>query len=90
MVNSYDPNDKTCLEGKNVTSEVIGEYVHYVIRFENTGTYNAQNITITDYIDTAKFDISTLQPLTGSHLFVTRISDVITSYSIHYTKLYDF
>ncbi len=75
VVNSYDPNDKTCLEGKNVTSEVIGEYVHYVIRFENTGTYNAQNITITDYIDTAKFDISTLQPLTGSHLFVTRISD---------------
>ena len=75
VVNSYDPNDKTCLQGKTVSSEVIGEYVHYLIRFENTGSYNAQNITVTDYIDTSKFDISTLVPLTGSHLFVTKISE---------------
>jgi uncharacterized repeat protein (TIGR01451 family) len=75
VVNSYDPNDKTCLQGENVTSGIIGNYVHYVIRFENTGTYNAQNISITDYIDTSKFDISTLVPLTGSHLFVTKISE---------------
>ena len=75
VVNSYDSNDKTCLQGENVTSEIIGNYVHYVIRFENTGTYNAQNISITDYIDTSKFDISTLVPLTGSHLFVTKISE---------------
>ena len=38
VVNSYDPNDKTCLQGKTVSSEVIGEYVHYLIRFENTGS----------------------------------------------------
>jgi uncharacterized repeat protein (TIGR01451 family) len=75
VVNSYDPNDKTCLQGENVTSGIIGNYVHYVIRFENTGTYSAQNISITDYIDTSKFDISTLVPLTGSHLFVTKISE---------------
>ncbi|WP_159780566.1 leucine-rich repeat domain-containing protein, partial [Flavobacterium sp. 9AF] len=39
VVGSYDPNDKTCLEGETVGPDMIGEYVHYLIRFENTGTY---------------------------------------------------
>jgi hypothetical protein len=54
---------------------MVGQYVHYVIRFENTGTANAQNIVIKDIIDTAKFDISTLIPITGSHPFTTRITE---------------
>lgn len=74
VVNSYDPNDKTCLQGTTVGTDKVGEYVHYVIRFENTGTYNAQNITVTDFIDTDKFDVSTLVPVSGSHLFTTKIS----------------
>jgi uncharacterized delta-60 repeat protein len=74
VVNSYDPNDKTCLEGATVGTVAIGNYVHYMIRFENKGTYAAQNITVTDVIDPAKFDIATLIPLHGSHSFVTRIS----------------
>ena len=75
VVNSYDPNDKTCLEGKTVSEESIDNYVHYVIRFENSGTYAAQNITVTDYIDVSKFDINTLVPIKGSHLFTTKISN---------------
>ncbi|CAC9976510.1 DUF7619 domain-containing protein [Flavobacterium panici] len=75
VVNSLDPNDKTCLEGASIQSSKIGEYVHYVIRFENSGTYKAQNITVKDVIDTNKFDISTLIPETGSHIFTTKISD---------------
>ncbi|MCG2611387.1 T9SS type A sorting domain-containing protein [Flavobacterium sp. SM15] len=74
VVNSYDPNDKTCLQGTTVGTNKVGDYVHYVIRFENTGTYNAQNITVTDFIDTSKFDVSTLIPVSGSHLFTTKIS----------------
>lgn len=74
VVNSYDPNDKTCLQGIVVGTEKVGDYVHYVIRFENTGTYAAQNITVTDFIDTNKFDINSLVPLDGSHLFITKIS----------------
>jgi uncharacterized delta-60 repeat protein len=73
-VNSYDPNDKTCLEGTTVGTQVIGAYVHYMIRFENKGTYAAQNITVTDMIDPAKFDIASLVPLHGSHSFVTKIN----------------
>jgi hypothetical protein len=75
VVGSYDPNDKTCLEGSVITPSLIGEYVHYLIRFENTGTYPAQNIVVKDMIDLSKFDISTLIPTSSSHTFVTKISE---------------
>jgi len=75
VVNSYDPNDKTCLEGTTITPSMVGNYVHYVIRFENTGTFAAQNVVIKDMIDTTKFDITTLVPQSSSHPFVTRITN---------------
>ena len=74
VVNSFDPNDKTCLEGTVISPSLIGEYVHYMIRFENNGTANAQNIVVKDMIDLSKFDISTLIPTNASHSFVTNIS----------------
>jgi hypothetical protein len=75
VVNSLDPNDKTCLEGNTISPDMIGQYIHYVIHFENTGTANAQNIVVKDMIDTSKFDIATLIPLNGSHPFITRITE---------------
>ena len=75
VVGSYDPNDKTCLEGDVITPDLIGEYVHYLIRFENTGTYPAENVVIKDLIDLTKFDISTLTPTKASHDYVIKISD---------------
>ncbi len=74
VVGSYDPNDKTCVEGTTVGPDMIGQYVHYVIRFENTGTYPAENIVVKDMIDLTKFDVNTLIPLHSSHDFVTRIN----------------
>lgn len=73
VVNSYDPNDKTCLEGEIVTPEQVGKYVHYLVRFENTGSANAINVVVKDIIDTTKYDISSLIPLNASHDFYTRI-----------------
>lgn len=75
VVNSFDPNDKTCLEGNVISPSMVGQYVHYVIRFENTGTANAENIVVKDVIDATKFDISTLVPLSGSAPFITRITN---------------
>lgn len=75
VVNSFDPNDKTCLEGTTITQTQVGDYVHYLIRFENTGTANAQNIVVKDVIDTSKFDLSSLVALNGSHNFATRITN---------------
>ncbi|KLT70392.1 T9SS type A sorting domain-containing protein [Flavobacterium sp. ABG] len=74
VVGSYDPNDKTCLEGDVIKPELIGEYVHYLIRFENTGTYPAENVVVKDMIDLLKFDISTLVPTSASHAYTTKIS----------------
>lgn len=74
VVNSLDPNDKTCAEGNVVGPESVGKYVHYIIRFENTGTFPAENVVVKDLIDLSKFDITTLTPVSSSHPFVTRIS----------------
>lgn len=75
VVGSYDPNDKTCLEGNVIKPELIGQYVHYMIRFENTGNYPAENIVVKDMIDLSKFDIATLVPTSSSHSYTTKISD---------------
>jgi uncharacterized repeat protein (TIGR01451 family) len=74
VVGSYDPNSKTCVEGTNVGINVIGQYVHYVIHFENTGTYSAQNVVVSDIIDTTKYDVTSLIPLYSNHDFVTRVN----------------
>ncbi|RKS02214.1 putative repeat protein (TIGR01451 family)/predicted secreted protein (Por secretion system target) [Flavobacterium sp. 102] len=73
--NSFDPNDKTCLEGSTIPPDMVGKYVHYLIRFENTGTAEAQNIVVKDIIDTNRFDVNSLTPISGSHSFETRISN---------------
>ncbi|MBL7886221.1 MAG: T9SS type A sorting domain-containing protein [Flavobacterium sp.] len=75
VVNSYDPNDKECLQGPIINPNMIGNYINYKIRFENTGTYPAQNIVIKDIIDTNKFELSTLQMIDASHSCVTRITN---------------
>lgn len=73
VVGSYDPNDKTCLEGVTVPLTAVGKYVHYLIRFENTGTYPAENVVVTDLIDATKFEVNTLEPISGSHPYVTKV-----------------
>ncbi|KAA1244897.1 leucine-rich repeat domain-containing protein [Aquimarina sp. RZ0] len=75
VVNSYDPNDKTCLEGDILDPDNLGKYLHYLIRFENKGTAEAVNIRVQDVIDTTKLDIETFVPLKGSHSFTTTITN---------------
>ncbi|WOI22004.1 BspA family leucine-rich repeat surface protein [Nonlabens ulvanivorans] len=75
VVNSYDPNDKTCLQSPTILPSEVGEYVHYRIRFENEGTASAINVRIVDYIDTTTHDISTLTPLSASHDYTTTITE---------------
>ena len=74
VVGSFDPNDIICLEGETVSPSEIGSYLRYVINFENTGTYQAENIVVKDEIDLTKFDINSLQLLNTSHNAYTRIT----------------
>lgn len=74
IVNSYDPNDKKCLEGDFISVDEIDNYLHFLIRFENLGTASAVNIIVSDTIDTEKFDLSTFASVDASHSFYTRVS----------------
>ncbi len=67
VVGSYDPNYITCIEGEVVPPSEIGEYLHYIINFENTGTAEAENIVVKVEVDPTKFDINSLQMLNTSH-----------------------
>ena len=73
VVGSYDPNDITCLEGDIVSPSEIGNYLHYNIRFENTGTAAAENIVVKTEINPDEFNINTLQLLNASHAVDARI-----------------
>ncbi|HLN96795.1 MAG TPA: T9SS type A sorting domain-containing protein [Flavobacterium sp.] len=73
VVNSMDPNDITCLEGDTVDPSTAGDFVHYLVRFENTGTAPAQNVVIRQTLLSSRFQITSVVPLDGSHPFSTRI-----------------
>lgn len=75
VVGSFDPNDIVCLEGESIPVDDVGAYVHYRIRFENTGTFNAENIVVKNVLNTLDFDLSSFQVIAGSHEFVTQITD---------------
>ncbi len=74
VVGSYDPNDIICIEGDVVPPSEIGEYLHYIINFENTGTTEAESIVVKVDIDESQFDIDSLQLLNTSHAVDARIN----------------
>ncbi|MCF6130717.1 DUF7619 domain-containing protein [Flavobacterium wongokense] len=80
VVGSFDPNDITCLEGDTVSPTEIGNYLHYVVNFENTGNYQAENVVVRDVIDTDKYDLATLQVLSTSYDSYTRIIDNVVEF----------
>lgn len=74
VVGSFDPNDITCIEGNMVSPSEIGNYLHYVINFENTGTADAENIVVKELINTEQFDINSLQILNSSAVMSTKVT----------------
>ena len=80
VVNSFDPNDKTCLNGNAFDQELVGDYLKYMIRFENTGTAEAVNIVVTDTLDDTKFDVRTLQVINASHEVETELTDNVIKF----------
>lgn len=75
VLNSYDPNNKICLQGDTIELDTVGEYVHYIIRFENIGNANANNVVIKDIINTQDYKMETLQTYKSSHNYTTKISN---------------
>ncbi len=66
VIGSYDPNDIAVLEGEEILLEDAGEFLHYIIRFQNTGTASAINVNIENLLDT-KLNFATMQIQSLSH-----------------------
>jgi uncharacterized repeat protein (TIGR01451 family) len=76
VVGSFDPNDKTEANAGVITPGQVnnGEYLHYLIRFQNTGTDTAFNITVRDTLE-SRLDRSSLQMLSASHPYQLNIKN---------------
>lgn len=73
VVGAYDPNDITCIEGETVSPTLIGEELHYLIRFENTGNFYAENVVVAMDINPDEYDVSSLKVLSSSHNVNARV-----------------
>jgi uncharacterized repeat protein (TIGR01451 family) len=74
VVGPHDPNDKSeNLAGKITLQQIANSsYINYLIRFQNTGTDTAFNITVRDTLDT-KLDWNSLQMIGASHSYQVQI-----------------
>ncbi|MDO6596927.1 T9SS type A sorting domain-containing protein [Oceanihabitans sp. 2_MG-2023] len=72
VVNAYDPNDVLCMEGDEIIPTQIGDDLTYRIRFQNTGTAAAVNISVKTDLD-ADLDWATFQPISASHAYTTSV-----------------
>ncbi|RZK08559.1 MAG: T9SS type A sorting domain-containing protein [Flavobacterium sp.] len=80
VVGSFDPNDIICLEGESEAPSAIGNYLHYIVNFENTGTAPAENVVVKVDIDATKYDVSSLQLLDGSHPVQARVKNNVAEF----------
>ncbi|HEU4789286.1 MAG TPA: T9SS type A sorting domain-containing protein [Flavobacterium sp.] len=74
VIGSYDPNYITCLEGKQVLIEDSDEFLHYIIRFQNTGNASAINVNVENILDN-KLDWTSMQLESLSHSGKVEIKD---------------
>lgn len=66
VIGSYDPNDIRVLEGAEIDIQDINNYLHYIIRFQNTGTASAINVRVDNSLNPL-LDWDTFQLETTSH-----------------------
>ncbi len=76
VVGTYDPNDKTMLGGDNITPNQIanGDYLHYLIRFQNTGSDTAFTVTVRDTLS-ANLNWNSLEMEDASHPYNLTITN---------------
>jgi hypothetical protein len=80
VVGAYDPNDITCLQGDLAPESLIGDFLHYMIRFENTGNAPAENVIVTSDISASDYSINSLQVLNASHDMYVQINDGVIEF----------
>ncbi len=71
VIGSLDPNDKIVLEGSSISESQIGNYLNYVVRFQNVGTAPAETVVVRDMIEN-DLDLATYEVVGASHAFTQR------------------
>lgn len=68
IVGSYDPNDKQVTPAGNLDPQAVNDGLElaYTVRFQNTGTYLAENVLLVDTLP-AQLDARTFRFLGASH-----------------------
>lgn len=74
VIGSLDPNDIQVLEGESIFMDEADDYLHYIIRFQNTGTASAINVSVSNELD-QNLDWTTMQIETISHSNRVEITD---------------
>jgi hypothetical protein len=74
VIGAYDPNDIQVLEGDEIYLDEADGYLHYIIRFQNTGNAAAINVNVLNELD-PNLDWSTLQIENISHPNTVEILD---------------
>lgn len=78
VVAASEPNTLTCLEGEALNTSQVGQFLHYGISFENSGTAQPQNVVVRLEVLPTEFDVNSLQLLnSSSDAYVRQTGNVI-------------
>jgi len=89
IVGSFDPNDKIVDKGVGVQGlTLFGSELEYTIRFQNTGTYPASQVKITDAID-PNLDMESFCLVSSSHNVTVEIDSGVVTFLFENIQLPD-
>ncbi|MEX2595493.1 MAG: T9SS type A sorting domain-containing protein [Salibacteraceae bacterium] len=74
VVGAFDPNDITCLQGDALDPMLIGEELHYLVRFENEGNFAADNVFVEMDINPNQYQVHSMRILRSSHSIQAKIT----------------
>lgn len=72
VIGSYDPNDKQVWPGQLLPTQLDSAELLYVIRFQNTGNYQADRVVIIDTLPSG-LNLASLKVLSASHPYSWRL-----------------
>ncbi len=70
-----NPNRIECIQGDLLSNTEIGNYLHYAVNFENTGSQTAQNVVINTSFNPTKYDVNSIQVLNATSELVVNVTN---------------
>ncbi|WP_140422791.1 DUF7619 domain-containing protein, partial [Polaribacter haliotis] len=86
VVNAYDPNDATILEGPHITALQATQDLNFRIRFQNTGSASAINVNVKTLLD-VDLDWATFIPISASHSYSTTLNPTTGEVNFNFSNI---